>query len=1093
MKKSLNACVLTLLILIGVTYNSAAQTKCLANDYPLNGNATDIVAAKNGTLYSTSSTVDRFGRSNFALQFNGSSSWVKLGTDADLKERTISLWLKADTFLSGGKYSQAFATDNANNKYGGTGISLDNSGGVNRISIGVGTNIIRYNGGVKGQWYHCVILVNTTHVKFYLNGKIVDSTLNNSTSHSTDGDIYAHLGCSRNSTLFFKGSLDDVKIYSCGLSKSQIDSLYAYTPIKTCLAADFKLDGSAKDNTGNGNDGTLKGTSSTINRFGKSGSALKFNGTSDLVKLGTDADFPSRTISLWLNADTFPTGGKYSQAFSTDNANFKYGGTGISLDNSGGANRISIGVGANVIRYSGAIKNKWYHCVITVNSTHVKYYLNGKIVDSTLNNSTSHSTDGDVYALLGCNRNSNANFFKGLLDDLSIYNCALLKAEIEALYNYSPCSAELTTEPKNQSVNISNTASFSVLSFDNNANYKWQLNTGSGFSDLTDGGQFSGSKTKNLLVTGVKYSTNNNQMFRCIASNSSCADTSLTATLRVLCSNLIKTEPSNVNAGNGSDVNFITASSFSSTTLTWQGNYGSGFINLINGSQYSGANKDTLNITGILLSNNGNKFRCIASYDGCLDTSAAALLSVYCNPILKSNPINTSINKGKNAKLSVGYFDNGTLFQWQLKNGTSFVNLTEAGQYNGTNADSLFISSVNLSNDKQEYRCILSFKGCKDTSKGAVLTVLCNPIVNTSSGNQTKTEGETALFTLSSLDNQASYEWQVNAGIGYQNLNNSTKIKGVTNDSLTISNLTLADNNQVFRCILSSGGCFDTTKSATLLVSCKTILNSQPKNVKAFVSNNAILSFSSFEANATFAWQSDVGFGYQNLSNAGQYNGVNNDSLIVSNVSLTNNNQKFRCILTLGNCTETTEIATLQVICNTIIDRQPVNKTAAISGSTFLNVSAFDSKATYRWQSDVGFGYQNLSNAGQYRGVNNDTLIINDLTASNNNQTFRCIINTGACGDTTDIASITVKSAGITPHEHGEISVFPNPSNGFIYLKINPNLLNNTYKVIDQQGRVIADGKLTESNTKISIEHLANGVYILQTEPTLTRTLIIKQ
>jgi hypothetical protein len=998
MKKSLNACVLTFLILIGTTLNSIAQTKCLANDYPLNGNANDIAAAKNGTLYGTTSTTDRFGRSNFALQFNGSSSWVKLGTDADLKERTISVWLKADTFLTGGKYSQAFSTDNANTKYGGTGISLDNSGGFNRISIGVGTNIIRYNGGVKGKWYHCVILVNTTHVKFYINGKIVDSTLNNSTSHSTDGDTYAHLGCSRNSTLFFKGSLDDVKIYSCGLSKSQIDSLYAYTPSNNCFAADFKLDGSAKDNTGNGNDGTLKGTSSTINRFGKSGSALKFNGTSDWVKLGTDADFPSRTISLWLNADTFPTGGKYSQAFSTDNANFKYGGTGISLDNSGGANRISIGVGANVIRYSGAIKNKWYHCVITVNSSHVKYYLNGKIVDSTLNNSTSHSTDGNVYALLGCNRNSNANFFKGAIDDVSLFNCALSKAEIEALYNYFPCSVELTTEPKNQSVNISNDASFNVLSLDNNANYKWQLNTGSGFSDLTDGGQFSGTKTKNLVVTGVKYSTNNGQLYRCIASNSSCADTSLTATLTVLCSNLIKTEPSSVNAGNGSDVNFITASSFSSTALTWQRNDGSGFKNLSNGGQYSGANNDTLNITDILFGNNGNKFRCIAIYDGCLDTSASALLTVNCKSILKSNPINTTINKGKNAKLSVSYFDNGTQFQWQLKNGMSYINVSDAGQYNGTNTDSLFISSVNLNNDKQEYRCILSYKGCKDTSKGAMLNVLCNPLVNTSSGNQNKTEGETALFTLSSLDNQATYEWQVNAGIGYQNLNNSTKIKGVTNDSLIISNLVLADNNQKFRCILSASGCKDTSKPATLIVSCKSLIGTQPKNTNGVINGSTILHVKCMEPNANFAWQSDVGFGFQNLSNAGQYDGVNTDTLTISSLANSNNNQKFRCIITFGNCAETT-----------------------------------------------------------------------------------------------DVASITVKSTGIALSEESEISVFPNPSNGFIYLKINSILLNNKYKIIDQQGRMIAEGKLTEPNTKINIEYLANGVYILQTEPTLTRTLIIKQ
>jgi hypothetical protein len=1093
MKKSLTACVLTLLILIGVTFNSVAQTKCLANDYPLNGNANDIVAAKNGTLYSTSSTVDRFGRNNFALQFNGSSSWVKLGTDADLKERTISLWLKADTFLTGGKFSQAFATDNANNKYGGTGISLDNSGGVNRISIGVGTNIIRYNAGVKGQWYHCVILVNTTHVKFYLNGKIVDSTLNNSTSHSTDGDIYAHLGCSRNSTLFFKGALDDVKIYSCGLSKSQIDSLYEYTPYKNCLAADFKLDGNANDTTGNGNNGTLKGTSPTINRFGKSGSAVKLNGTSDWVRLGTDADFPSRTISLWLNADTFPTGGKYSQAFSTDNANFKYGGTGISLDNSGGADRISIGVGANVIRYSGAVKNKWYHCVITVNSTHVKFYLNGKIVDSTLNNSTSHSTDGDIYAHIGCNRNNNANFFKGTIDDVSIYNCALSNAQIEAIYYYAPCSAELTTEPNNKSVTTGGTAIFSAISLDNNASYKWQIDTGRGFTEITDGGQFSGSKTKNLAISNVKYSKNNGHKFRCIAVGKTCSDTSITATLTVTCPTLFKTEPTNQTGNNGSSVTFTVSPLYTATTFLWQKDDGTGYKDITNSGQYNGFDNDTLTMNDLLYSNNNYKFRCVASYDGCVYTSAAAVLTVTCKSIIKTQPSDLKVNKGSKAIFVVGTFDAGTTFQWKIKNGTAFKTLSDAGQYYGTMDDSLLINPASMSNKNQQYKCVMNYKGCKDSTKIVTLDVLCIPIVSSNPLNQDKTEGEKALFSVTSLDAKATFTWQMNIGAGFQNLNNSSQVSGIDNDSLTISNLTLANNNQNFRCVLSSEGCFDTSQTAILKVKCKTLINSQPKTKTVFVGDNALLSFSVLESTAKLAWQSDVGFGYQNLSDAGQYNGVSNDSLSIANVSLSNNNQKFRCILSLGNCTETTDVVTLQVICNTIIDRQPVNKTAAISGSTFLNVSAFDSKATFRWQSDVGFGYQNLSNAGQYKGVNNDTLTINDLTLGNNNQTFRCIINTGACSDTTNIASITLKSAGITPHEHGEISVFPNPSNGFIQLKINSDLLNNSFNIIDQQGRIIIAGKLTETNTKINIEQLASGVYILQTEPVLTRTLIIKQ
>lgn len=273
---------------------------------------------------------------------------------------------------------------------------------------------------------------------------------------------------------------------------------------------------------------------------------------------------------------------------------------------------------------------------------------------------------------------------------------------------------------------------------------------------------------------------------------------------------------------------------------------------------------------------------------------------------------------------------------------------------------------------------------------------------------------------------------------------------------------------------------------------CKSLLNTQPKNIKAFVSENSIISLVSLEPNASLAWQSDVGFGYQNLSNAGQYNGVNNDSLTISNISISNNNQKFRCILTLGACVETSEVATLQVICRTIISSQPINKSASIGGSAFFNVSVTESKSTFKWQSDVGFGFQNLSNAGQYKGVNKDTLTINDLTNSNNNQTFRCVINNGACNDTSNSVSLVVKSTGIAPLEQKGIIVFPNPCNHFINIKTTSELSNNSYKLIDQQGRIIVGGNLTDNNTKITIESLANGVYILQTEPIITRTLIIK-
>ena len=98
-----------------------SQSRCLLADYPLDDNAIDVYDAHNGTLFGTSPTTDRFGNPNKALYFNGSSDWVRLGTDADFRERSVSLWFKADTFISNGDFGLVFTTDNANLMYGGTG------------------------------------------------------------------------------------------------------------------------------------------------------------------------------------------------------------------------------------------------------------------------------------------------------------------------------------------------------------------------------------------------------------------------------------------------------------------------------------------------------------------------------------------------------------------------------------------------------------------------------------------------------------------------------------------------------------------------------------------------------------------------------------------------------------------------------------------------------------------------------------------------------------------------------------------------------------------------------------------------------------
>lgn len=224
MKK--HSLLIALTLILSFNFQALAQSSCLVAQHPFNGNANDFStkgnhATANGTNYAT----DRDGKTNSAIKFNGSTDWVRLGTDADFAERTISLWFQVDTFIGNGDFGLVFTTDNANLKYGGTGIAVDNSG-TNRISAGVGANIYRYTSAKPRTWYHFAITVDSKFIRYYLNGNLMDSLQNNSFTHSADGDNRARLGCSRKNDRYFKGSIDQVEISNCALTKTEIKQSY---------------------------------------------------------------------------------------------------------------------------------------------------------------------------------------------------------------------------------------------------------------------------------------------------------------------------------------------------------------------------------------------------------------------------------------------------------------------------------------------------------------------------------------------------------------------------------------------------------------------------------------------------------------------------------------------------------------------------------------------------------------------------------------------------------------------------------------------------------------------------------------------------
>lgn len=108
--------------------------------------------------------------------------------------------------------------------------------------------------------------------------------------------------------------------------------------------------------------------------------------------------------------------------------------------------------------------------------------------------------------------------------------------------------------------------------------------------------------------------------------------------------------------------------------------------------------------------------------------------------------------------------------------------------------------------------------GCTNTATQTV-TANAAPAILTQPSGVSATEGSNAKFSLVVSGSGVLYQWQIKTGAGFINLSNNAKYLGVTSNELTISNVSMSQNNEMYRCYISSNSCTDTSNYAYLSVS----------------------------------------------------------------------------------------------------------------------------------------------------------------------------------------------------------------------------------------------------------------------------------
>ena len=94
----------------------------------------------------------------------------------------------------------------------------------------------------------------------------------------------------------------------------------------------------------------------------------------------------------------------------------------------------------------------------------------------------------------------------------------------------------------------------------------------------------------------------------------------------------------------------------------------------------------------------------------------------FCSTLVIKEPENKGCFSGS-IDFTLSTNDTSAKYQWQTNQGTGWLNLSNAGQYNGVATSKLSVNNVTSSNDGQLFRCIATGDCGKDTTREAKLSV----------------------------------------------------------------------------------------------------------------------------------------------------------------------------------------------------------------------------------------------------------------------------------------------------------------------------------------------------------------------------------
>ena len=469
-------------------------------------------------------------------------------------------------------------------------------------------------------------------------------------------------------------------------------------------------------------------------------------------------------------------------------------------------------------------------------------------------------------------------------------------------------------------VDLGADASFEVRNPDGGGvlTYQWQVNTGTGFQNIL-------GATSELLSVPEVTNAMNGYMYRCQITDNTHMVSTNEAKLNV---RLNATGPTPAGGNIYEEENYqlsVTAGGGNGDyTYQWL----KGGVPLSDGGSISGAQAATLVFTGAVLDDTGD-YSCQIMDTGAVPsiTTSSVYLGVFKRPVVT---ISGPVFYGKlGDPVSVQVTVEGGIgmiqYQWERDEGGGFIALSDGGSISGVDTATLSVDPLAAEDDNDVFHCVVRDEG---SSVSGITSVTSDPstlmVQITVTGAAPAAiriyvmESVSFSVTASGGDGNYAYQWLKDG----ETLTDGGVVSGALESTLVLSGVSVTDTG-AYTCLVSEGRPIPAVSSepGVLEVFPLLALSGPPELFSGEPGGSASTAIVPVGGIPPFTmhWERDSGSGFSPLSNGGNIGGADTDTLQINPVSMDDNLNDFRCVVTdsgsdiSGTMTVTSGISRLYV------------------------------------------------------------------------------------------------------------------------------------------------------------------------------------